>query len=545
MFKFLSDFKVMSTLKKMSKTDLEGKRTILTKYMASRGEEKTVDDFLSVLNTKNGDIILRSTAAITLSIITNPKIIESLENCLDDSNDSFVADCITALNNLKSKESIPKIIALLYHRSETVYRRAIDCLGWLKAKDALDPIYEILLQTDDEYTKKDSLTAIKRICNENIVHFFEEKELPQEEIIKIFLGVYDWDTLIELGPEGLESVLISLKNVEKEYLRPDIAEVVISKWKDKRIQEALNNSIKACTNPDVVKSLIYVLNNPDKYVRKSRFPSLGQYAQTQAGLKSTIEYHVEFLLQSMAQKGKVWMIQPLNDSISKEYMMTSTNAFIYTLIENISNQSFSTVMMMQNVAANSPKKESQTTSYEMSEEEVLKSFEKQKEILIQSSNPDERVRAMRMLMLHNLKDEKIGDLVITEYIETLKNDWRGELALMSALALANAHQVKDTIISRLKSEFTKMNNRSSTTGRNLQVAICYPLLLMKEKSFFETIKPESFDPTNPPKIDQLIEAGISGDLKKGIELINFYEGIEGMTDQKLYKDVMDSFPEIN
>ncbi len=168
-------------------------------------------------------------------------------------------------------------------------------------------------------------------------------------------------------------------------------------------------------------------------------------------------------------------------------------------------------------------------------------FNKQREILIQSEDPMARLRALRQLALMNLNNNELRNKVVDEYIETLKNDWRGELALAAALALATNVPQREYIRMKLQSCFRRFADRQSSTGRHLQVAACYPLLFMKDAEFFTNLSTDDFKPAVPSRLDDLLTAGRTSDLKQALDLVVYFEGMETMQEAELFKEVIKTF----
>ncbi|CCK82175.1 hypothetical protein [Desulfobacula toluolica] len=135
--------------------------------------------------------------------------------------------------------------------------------------------------------------------------------------------------------------------------------------------------------------------------------------------------------------------------------------------------------------------------------------------------------------------------VVDEYIETLKNDWMGEVALAAGLALAFNQSQHNYIKKHIRSLFLQMKNRMRNTGRNLQTAACYPLLFMEDREFFESISADDFRPNVPPRIDELLEADLIGDMQKSLEMAVYYEGIDDGVSGTLFQKVLQMFPKLS
>ena len=176
-------------------------------------------------------------------------------------------------------------------------------------------------------------------------------------------------------------------------------------------------------------------------------------------------------------------------------------------------------------------------------------FDDYKKILINSSDPLQRIQALKGLMDLYLKSfatdpNNFDHRIIQEFVETLKNDWRGELSIMAAMALAKIED-NGMICKRMRLIFESNKHRVSATGRNLQVASCYPLLFLEDIEFFKSLTQESFKPNIPPRINEFIDAVISGDKYKQGQLMIFYEGIENFVDKEEFKKVLETFPQYN
>lgn len=172
-------------------------------------------------------------------------------------------------------------------------------------------------------------------------------------------------------------------------------------------------------------------------------------------------------------------------------------------------------------------------------------FSASRSTLIESSDPMARLEALESLMALDLSNQGMRDQVIEEYIETLKNDWQGEVTLAAGLALGFNQSHRDYIKTRIRSLFRQMKDRMSNTGRNLQTAACYPLLFMEDRDFFESIRADDFRPAVPPRIDELLKAGSSGNLQKSLEMAVYYEGIDNAASGPLFQKILQMFPQIS
>lgn len=117
-----------------------------------------VDTLLRLLR----DWDVRKYAILSLGKIRDERVLDPL--MLQLRNDEFKDDAINALVEL-GEPSVPKLIAALKDRDETVRKSAVLALGRIKNSDAIDPLIQ-MLSDQDWFTRLTAAAALESIGDE-------------------------------------------------------------------------------------------------------------------------------------------------------------------------------------------------------------------------------------------------------------------------------------------------------------------------------------------------------------------------------------------
>jgi HEAT repeat protein len=105
---------------------------------------------------------VRKYAILSLGKIRDERVLDPL--MLQLRNDEFKDDAINALVEL-GEPSVPKLIAALKDRDETVRKSAVLALGRIKNSDAIEPLIE-MLSDQDWFTRLTAAAALESIGDE-------------------------------------------------------------------------------------------------------------------------------------------------------------------------------------------------------------------------------------------------------------------------------------------------------------------------------------------------------------------------------------------
>lgn len=140
------------------------------------------------------------------------------------------------------------------------------------------------------------------------------------------------------------------------------------------------------------------------------------------------------------------------------------------------------------------------------------------------------------------------ELAITELIETTRNDLRGELSIIAAVALARMQRSNADILDRVRSAIADAVGTRSTGGFIPALRLTYPLLVAGDRAWFGSVSvadiyPEQNDAEFAYNIHQYLAAGLNGDVGTAAKLMVWFEYVDEAGEAYLFELAEDRLPE--
>lgn len=268
------------------------------------------DDIIELLNTlqKNDDVRFVDELYDLFQTTKNPVIREKIldyfgnlkDPCLEDFavtilNDPYdekksTVDCVFRyVQNVKTKEALPAVLALIEKEEESYFNSAIVCLGELGGKD--EAVYLAGFLDREDLTLSQKQQVVKVLGKIKAVETFDKLvELAEDEDENSFIRMYSAEAIGAMEKEEAVEVLVKLYEDSDPKLRcyvvkglaffpenEEAKKTVVEAVRDSHVSVRLE-AVDACKNngfKEAVPFIIYRLEkDKEDSVKKKSYPAL-------------------------------------------------------------------------------------------------------------------------------------------------------------------------------------------------------------------------------------------------------------------------------
>lgn len=136
--------------------------------LSSIADARVLDSLITALGS--ADWIVRMHAAKALGRIRDARAVDALLPLLQDKVKAVREDVVAALA-LIGREAVDPLVATLVHAEWLVRLHAVEALGKLRAKEAVDPLLDLTFNDPDAAVREDAVRALGEIGDPRAVDF--------------------------------------------------------------------------------------------------------------------------------------------------------------------------------------------------------------------------------------------------------------------------------------------------------------------------------------------------------------------------------------
>jgi len=234
--------------------------------------EEAVKPLIEVLKYENEDINVQRSVVYALGKIESDRAVELFIEMLEHDNNDVRKNAVEILSEIKSKEAVPSLIAVLIDVSDDVdvRRSVVYALGEIKSKEAVPSLIAVLIDVSDDIDVRRSVVyALGEIKSKEAV----------EHLIEVLTDEND-------DVDVRRSVVYALGEIKSKEAVEHLIEVLTNEVYDVR---SVVNALGKIKSKEAVLPLIKVLEYEYEYidfkvqVQRSVVYALGEIKSKEAG----------------------------------------------------------------------------------------------------------------------------------------------------------------------------------------------------------------------------------------------------------------------